>query len=310
MDQPETTKSGSGGDIAVIVNGSGGRARRSGEQLRAELLEAFAAAGARIDPQIVEGAGMEAALQSAQASRVVAIGGGDGTIGAAAGIAAQAGTTIAVLPLGTLNHLAAQLGIPVDLPGAAQVAVSGVEEAIDLGSVNDVTFINNASIGIYAKMVRAREANSLPKWLATIPAAWSVIRRMRHRRIEIEMEGRRRVVVTPLLFVGNNRYHINGRSLGQRESLTDGLLSIYAVEPRSLPGLMWFALRALAGRADPYRDFARIDEVREFTVLGAGEILVAHDGEVSKLRLPLKFASRPGALNVMVPKDNREAGSV
>ncbi|WP_295636070.1 diacylglycerol kinase family protein [Novosphingobium sp.] len=289
--------------IRVVVNRSGGTAKRMGEKLAAAIEAAFAAAGANADLALVEGKSIEQAISNASSLPVVAVGGGDGTQSSAAGILLHCDSALAVLPLGTLNHLAKELGVPTDLTGAADVAVNGTRTTIDLGSVGDVVFVNNASIGLYTRLVRRRDAIKLPKWLATVPAAWGIMRRMKLRPLCIDMGKGEQTIVTPLLFIGNNRYSYQGRSLGKRESLTEGVLSVYAVAPRTVQGLVGFGLRALAGRADPERDFLALGDVEQIVVSGAGMIDVAHDGEVTRMALPLTFRSLPRALTVMVPVD-------
>ena len=285
----------------MVVNASGGRASREGAGLGDQLIAAFAEHGAKVDPQLVEGKMLAQTIADQADAEVVAIGGGDGTLGGAAGLLSRSGQTMAVLPLGTLNHLSIDLGIPADLPEAAQIAVSGQTRTIDLAQVGDRVFVNNASVGLYTKLVRVRDAHSLPKALATIPAAWAVLRGFKMRRLELEIGGAHQCVETPLLFVGNNPYNLTGERLGQRDALNTGQLSLYAVRPRSAVGLIGFALRALLGRADPARDFIDVSDCAAFTLLGSGAIDVAHDGEVTRMQLPLQFRSLPGALKVKVP---------
>ena len=300
--------------MKVVVNRSGGAAKRMGNKLEAEIGAAFGAAGVTADLALVEGEAIEQAITAASSQPVVAIGGGDGTQSGAAGLLQHGDCALAVLPLGTLNHLARELGVPADLKGAADVAVHGRRTAIDLGCVGDTVFVNNASIGLYTRLVRRRDAIKLPKWLATVPAAWGILRRMKLRPLSIDMgpgeNGGVQTILTPLLFIGNNRYSYQGRSLGKRDSLTDGVLSVYAVAPRTVLGLAGFGLRALVGRADPARDFLALGEVETLIVSGEGSIDVAHDGEVTRMSLPLTFRSLPKALTVMVPVDKPAATGV
>lgn len=291
----------------VIVNGSGGRAKKAGAAALAnELVAGFAGYHCAVSPQIVRSSDIAGAIAEAKAARVVAIGGGDGTLGLAAGLLAKSGQIMAVLPLGTLNHLSVDLEIPLDLNKAIAIALGGRAQPIDLGQAGETVFVNNASIGLYTRLVRNRDKSRLPKWLATLPAAWTVLRALRDRRIEIDIDGARSTISTPLLFIGNNRYNYRGDRVGRRDSLIDGQLSVYAVRPRTPAGLIGFALRALIGRADPMRDFLAIREVTAFSVLGTGMIDVAHDGEVSQMALPLTFRSLPGALQVMMPPKRPE----
>ena len=287
--------------IAVVVNASGGRASREGEALRGQLVEAFAASGVAVEPRLVEGGDVPGAIAEAADAAVVAVGGGDGTQGSAAALLSRSGQVMAVLPLGTLNHLAVDLDIPDDLTEAAKVAVHGADRAIDLAAAGDQIFINNASVGLYTRLVRARDAQSLPKWLATVPAAWTVLKGLKVRRLEIEVNVAGHCIETPLLLIGNNPYNLTGRRLGQRDRLDTGTLGLNAVRHKNLLALVGFALRALFGRADPARDFVDIEDCAEFVLHGSGPIDVAHDGEVTRMQLPLRFRSLPGALRVKVP---------
>lgn len=284
-----------------MINASGGRASREGEALHDLLVAAFAAHGVEVTPQMVEGKAIPETLDAEGEADVVAVGGGDGTQGSAAALISKRGQTMAVLPLGTLNHLSVDLGIPPDLNEAADIAVNGPARAIDLAQVGDTVFVNNASVGLYTKMVRDRDARRLPKWLATIPAAWTVLKGLKTRRLEIEMNGTRRCFETPLLFIGNNPYNLTGKHLGKRDALDKGILGLNAVRHKNAMALIGFALRALIGKADPARDFVDIEDCSEFVLHGSGGIDVAHDGEVSRMQLPLRFRSLPRALKVKVP---------
>ena len=291
--------------IAVIVNTSGGTASSLGDKLEATVREAFA--GFDIDLHLVEGKGIAEAVKGVAGRPVVAIGGGDGTQGSAAAMFANSETVQLVLPLGTRNHLAKQLGMPAGLAEAAKVARDGKSEAIDLAKAKvdncERVFVNNASIGLYTRLVRERDKRWGPKWLGTIPATWIVLRTLRAKALDLTIDGKAERVVTPLLFIGNNRYSLDAGSVGERESLSDGVLSLFVVARQSPLALIGFALRALIGRADPERDFCALAEAREVTVEGSGSIDVAFDGEVEHMTLPLTFAIMPGALKVLVPKD-------
>ncbi|MGI4732075.1 MAG: diacylglycerol/lipid kinase family protein [Janthinobacterium lividum] len=297
--------------VPVLVNASGGTARRLGHRLRDSVEAAFAEAGVPIALELLEGgaiAGRAAALVGAP---TVVVGGGDGTLGSAAGALVGSDTALGILPLGTRNHLALDLGIPSDLPGAARLIGARPVRRIDVGRVNDRIFVNNASVGLYPALVRRRDGLAAPKWLAALPAAVGALGRMRHHRLRLAWPGSDgRGVVTPLLFVGNNRYSLSRDRLGRREALDDGRLTIYAVASRRRLALIGFAVRAIAGRADTERDFAALGEQPAFTVEGRSRrIDVAIDGEVVRLAMPLRFESAAGALAVVAPSssDTRSA---
>ena len=296
-----------GAPIPVIVNRQGGTASAEGEGLRDQLAEAFAGAGLEADIRLVEGQEVAGMVRELSDRPLVVVGGGDGTIGGAAFARAEAGQgALGILPLGTRNHLARELGIPLTLPEAAATIAAGETRRIDLAEVNGHGFVNNASIGVYPLLVRAREAHrsrvALPKWLATIPAAFGTLRRLPYHRLRLEMDGAPHPVRTALLFVGNNFYSLEAGRVGERVALDDGKLSVLAVAAGSRMGLVTAGLRLMAGRGDKERDFAAIGECATLTVRSRrGSIDVALDGEVVRLKLPLEFRIRHKALTVVAP---------
>jgi len=295
-----------GKTLTILVNAAGGKAMAAGDGLVGILERAFAASGHRADVRLLRGDAMaEAVAGAARAGRVI-VAGGDGTMACAAQALGDGGAELALLPLGTLNHLARDLGIPDDLNAAASLAATGTAVAIDVGEVNGRRFVNNASIGLYPFMVRQRDGvrkrKHWPKWLATIPAAWAALARLPHHRLRIDLGTGERDLVTPMLFVGNNRYTLEGGEIGSRARLTDGLLSVYALAPHSRAALLWFALRTLFGRIDWKTDFIVLGECASLTVRSAGaSIELALDGEVIRLESPLRFRIRAGALHVVAP---------
>ena len=289
----------------VVVNRGGGAASRAGDAVIKHIESAFAAVGLIADVHLVDGHDLSATITRLATGGSVAIGGGDGTQGCAAAILSAAGATHAILPLGTRNNLARQLGIPLDLEGAVRVIADGHKRKIDLSEVNGQTFVNNASIGLYPKLVKFREQGrrrGLPKWVANIPAAWRVLRNVGHGRYRLVLDRAPKPVVTPLLFIGNNVYSLDSGKVGVRDAMDDGKLSVFAVAQNTRWGLISFAIRTLRGRSDPVRDFAAIGTCETVTVTAQRRrVSVALDGEVWKLTTPLNFSIRPGALTVFVP---------
>jgi diacylglycerol kinase family enzyme len=292
--------------IPVIVNSSGGTASAAGDRLAERLSASFAAAGLAIDLHLIAPGKLAWHLDRVAGAPLVVVGGGDGTLGRAAGVLAKARSALGILPLGTRNHLAAQLGIPDDLGEAARVIAAGRRMRMDLGCAGGRVFINNASVGLYSRLVLAREEMPGPKWLGTIPAAWHVLRRLHAQLLDLSIGGTRRSLRTPLLFIGNNRYALDRGRLGERDSLADGELSFYAVAPRTPVQLLAMALRIVAGRANHGRDFLALTSAPSARLGGTGHVEIALDGEVDHLPLPLEFHSLPQALEVIVP-DNAGA---
>ena len=292
--------------LHVIVNRNGGAAAKMGDMVAGALEKAFAQAGATVRVAALDGKQIPEAIKAVARSGRVIVAGGDGTAAGAAQILAGSDTELGLLPLGTLNHLARDIGIPVDLGEAAEVAANGQPVAIDVGEVNGQVFVNNASIGLYPLMVRKREglrrAKGWPKWLSTLPAAFAALERLPHIRLRRDWGKGERAIVTPLLFVGNNVYSLDRGEVGKRNTLTDGKLSLYAVARRRRAALIWFAMRALVGRAERSLDFETLGECETLTVSSSsGSIEIALDGELRRMDSPLEFRIRPGALTVIAP---------
>ena len=290
------------GAIPVLINRDGGAARAKGDALEAELRAAFDGAGVAIDLRLLPGREIAAGVRASRDAPLVVVGGGDGTLGTAAGELAGGGAALGILPVGTRNHLARALAIPLDLPAAARLIAERPLRRIDLARVNGRAFVNNAAVGFYPDLVREREKRDLPKVLATVPATFAVLKRLRHHRLCLTVNGGEQHVATPLLFIGNNRYSLDAGRLGQRQALDDGVLSVFAIAAQRRRQFVGFALRTLVGRANPERDFAAISDAPALSVTGhSRSVLVALDGEVARMAFPLRFAVEPGALTVVAP---------
>ena len=287
--------------LPVIVNREGGAARAAGDSLAPTLRDAFAAAGRPIALELVRGHEIAAALARHALAPRIAVGGGDGTLGNAARALIGSRRELAVLPLGTRNHFARQLGIPLDLGRAAALAATGTATAVDVGEAGDRVFLNNASLGAYVELVRRRDASGLPKLLGSLVAGFEVLRRLRPRRYDLVLDGEPRGVSTVQLFVGNNRYEVDEGKPGERHSLQGGVLSVFAAAPLTRRRLVWTAFRVLRGRPDLQQDFALDAEVRELRIERSGTVRIAFDGEDARMPLPLTLRSLPRALRVVAP---------
>src|SRR3954470_2822995 len=206
----------SGLPIPILVNREGGTAAAAGPGLADTIAQACSDAGIDARIHLLDAADMTAAVEAHADRPLIVVGGGDGTLGQAAGVLIARGSdaTFGILPLGTHNHLAQQLNIPKDVPGAVRLLGEGRERQIDVGTVNDLVFLNNASIGLYPLLVRSRELgrrrHGMPKWVANILGAVAVRRRLKHHRLWVEVDGSAQAIRTPLLFVGNNVYSLEG----------------------------------------------------------------------------------------------------
>jgi diacylglycerol kinase family enzyme len=212
---------------------------------------------------------------------------------------------MAALPLGTLNHFARDLGVPAELEAAAQAIARGTRTRIDVGSVNGRAFLNNASVGLYPEMVVHREHeqahNGRAKFTAMMVASRRVLQRFPLLRVRLTMPTRELELKTPLLFVGNNEYHVRGMQLGRRTALDQGCLSVYSLRCHNRAQMFWLMMRAVMQRLDDVANFEN-DLVTHATVeLHHKRLRVALDGELHDLQTPLQFAIQPRALPVIAP---------
>jgi diacylglycerol kinase family enzyme len=232
-------------------------------------------------------------------------GGGDGTLSCAAGHLAGGARPLGILPLGTLNHLARDAGIPAKLEEAVAVIAAGHIRAIDVAEVNGRVFVNNSSVGLYPDMVRLREVEQerlgRSKRLAMLSASLTTLRHFRRHRLRISAEGLEAPVRTPMLFVGNNRYQVNLLALGQREALDEGELCLYAIRASSRAHLLWAGIRGIFGKLDQQRDFITSYVGEAEVSSDRDSLIVSADGETVQLETPLRYRIRPKALKLIVP---------
>jgi diacylglycerol kinase family enzyme len=301
--------------LAVLLNCSGGALRKNPDLVQ-QVEQGFRAAGVGVRIEALEPEALhrraEALVASGEVDAIV-VGGGDGTVGAVAGLLADVDIALGVLPLGTLNHFAKDAGLPADLDGAVAVIAAGHVRHADLAEVNGRVFVNNSSVGLYPLMVRDRERQQehlgRGKWPAMARAAGRAVWRLSKWRLRISADGETARLETPILFVGNNRYETGLFGLGTRASLDEGRLYLYAIKAGSRFGLAKAMLRALLGRLDQARDFivvsgceARIDSPRV-------RLHVAADGEAMVLETPLVYRIRPKALKLIAPLASEPSAS-
>jgi len=290
----------------VVLNARSGTGCGPGQAR--ELEAGFADAG--LDAELVlahDGEAMFAAVDRARAEGVslVVAGGGDGTQSAVASRLAGTGLVQGVLPMGTLNHFAKDLGIPLKLPDAIRTLAEGRVEQVDVGEVNGRVFINNSSLGLYPEIVRERELQRLhlgkSKWRALASATLHATARHVGMAVRVDADGAQQVRRTGFVFIGNNRYTMEGLSIGARASLQDGELALYLGRRRGRLALVELALRALFRRLRQERDFELVTGPAFTIDMSASCVRVAADGEVCMMETPLRYRVRPRALRVMVP---------
>ena len=290
--------------VFVIVNARAGCG--NGEALVQRLRGLFATAGIEAEVCLAQGSTqIDAKIAEAITRRTDAViaAGGDGTV---SGVArALAGTDIAlgVLPLGTLNHFAKDLGLPMDLEGAVRQIAVGRTMRVDVGEVNGRVFVNNSSLGLYPDIVHDRDRQQKrigrTKWFALFWATVTALRKYPLLDVCFSLQGEQHLRRTPFVFIGNNEYRLEGWGMGERASLTGGHLSLYAAQRPGRLRLVQLALRALIGRLKPSRDFdARL--ATEIVVESRHHHLrMAIDGEIAVMAPPLHYRIRPADLIVL-----------
>ncbi len=292
--------------FAVILNAGSGN-KQTEEKLR-QLREAFSPY--RLNPKIFlahGGQALASAVQKALAEgyKMLAAAGGDGTVNAVAAEVLRAGAVLGILPMGTLNHLAKDLKISLDLKHAIETLLFGRIATIDAAQVNGKIFMNNSGIGLYPKLALLRERHQnlgKDKWLAFLLALGGIFWRYSFYNVRVEIKGKDIALKSPFIFVGNNKYEVEGLNLGVRQNINGGELSVLVLRHSTKWGLVILAGHALFGGLASHPDFdvystnrARVDTTKKF-------LAVALDGEVITLPAPLEYSILPAALKVLVPK--------
>lgn len=293
--------------IPVLLNRDGG-ALAADPTLAERVRDALSSAGLDVEVELLSGGDCAVrcrAIAERGAPQVI-VGGGDGTISAAASALAGTETVLGILPLGTLNHFARDLGIPADVDEAAGLIARRSERRVDLGEMNDRIFINNSAIGLYPLMVVDRDVQRARlgrgKRLAMIVASLRTLVRFNRHRLTLtvneEQTGR---VDTPLLFVGNNDYRLDIGAPGQRESVDAGKLCVLVMRKKTRLGIIAASLRAFFGRSR-HDDMVRLEGVERLRVSAPRpQLIVSLDGEVVRAAPPLEYRIRKRALRVIAP---------
>ncbi|HEY1962492.1 MAG TPA: diacylglycerol kinase family protein [Rhizomicrobium sp.] len=292
------------GACVCLLNGAA--RSNAAEGHRDQLTKIFAAQGS--DTRIITPTrgDIEAAIRRALDSgcrRIIAAG-GDGTVHAVANALVGTTAALAVLPLGTLNHFALDLGIPLELEAAVHVALTGNVRNVDVGEVNGRVFVNNSSIGLYPRIVREREAlqrQGESKLRALARATVGVFRRSKALRLHMRYSGKSLQTLSDFVFIGNNEYQFSAGRVTGRPRLDGGALSVWQVPHAGRLRAVAAAVAALLGMQPKSPLAFSTDEL----VLEprAKRLLVAMDGEAMEMEAPLTYCVRPGALRVIVPSE-------
>ena len=245
--------------------------------------ELLAAAGERgIETHVLrDGADLEELARSAGAD-ALGMAGGDGSLAAVAEVAMERGLAFACVPFGTRNHFARDIGLDRNDPlSALEAFVDGQERLVDVGRVNERLFLNNVSLGVYAQLVHRREHHRRRRdALARLRALASVVRQRHGVGIRVDGEP----ISARVVLISNNGYELDVLSVGERTSLDEGQLHLYAA--RGVLRSSWEEREATRFSIDA----------------AAGRLRAAVDGEPDLLETPIEFAIEPRALRVLLPR--------
>jgi diacylglycerol kinase family enzyme len=240
----------------------------------------------------------------AQGAPRILVAGGDGTIGTAASAILGGDTELAILPAGTRNHFAGDLGI-CDEQEAMRAAVHATSRRVDVGTVNDRVFVNTSSVGAYVHFVRIREylEGRFGYRLASAIAAFRILFEFRRLRVEIDVDGRRRTYLTPLVFIGVGERELQLPILGNRAPAGQRGLHVLIVRGRTRARTMVVALNAVARGVKTASQSPELDSfiVDRCVISRSRHGTVALDGELATLHNPLVFELRRDALRVVCP---------
>jgi len=303
------------GPVYCVVNAGSGR--ESGED-KAERLRAEFQRSGRPGEILVATPGhdvialAERAVERAdREGGIVIVAGGDGTVSAVARVAVPLSVPMGVIPEGTFNLLARAHGIPENQPEAISVAFNGRAVPVQVGRVNELLFLVNASVGLYPKLLADREVlKSLlgrSRFVALIAGFRTLFGQFRPLVLDVDLNGRRRRMKTTTLFIGNNRLQLERLGLPEADASERGRLVLLNARPFGHLTALRLMFQAAIGRLGSSSDF----EVTTFRELEACRPLrpggrrrplgVAIDGERFRVEPPVRFAVYPQPLWLIVP---------
>jgi diacylglycerol kinase family enzyme len=259
----------------LLVNPRSGKGSPNAEELAAQARELG------IETHVLREGDDPGELARRASGESLGIAGGDGSLAAVAQVALERDAAFVCIPFGTRNHFARDLGLERDDPLGALEAFAGNERRIDVGRADERLFLNNVSLGLYARLVHRREEHRRRREAFARVRAWAMLLRRRDP-LGITIDGE--PVESRLVLVANNAYALELPSIGERERLDEGKLYLY-----------------VPGNDPPERAAER------FVVdASAGRLEAAVDGEPDVLETPVEFSIEPAALRVLVPPGERD----
>ena len=233
----------------------------------------------------------------------IAVAGGDGTLSSAAEILADTPSELAVVPAGTYNHFAKDMGLHIELKSSCEVATSGRVIEVDVGCVNGRIFLNTSSVGMYANFVRKRDRHEATLGrLALFRAAIETLARFQPFNVSFETDAGRRTYLTPQVFIGVDERELRFPKMGNR--VENGRPGLHVMVARAESRSRFIAI-AVMGLVRGLRAVSRTPHFDSFLLdactIEQRHTTVAIDGEVVTLQSPLEYQLRRAALKVVAP---------
>lgn len=236
---------------------------------------------------------------------LVVAAGGDGTIcGVASGLVGT-DTVMGVIPLGTFNYFGRSLDIPETIEEAVAVIARDHRKSLPVGVINGRVFLNNTSLGIYPQILRTRETVYARWGRSRIAAYWSVMKTMmrlpRRLKLTVTTKDEQREVKTSLLFAVSNAFQLRQMGLEGAECIENGELAVLIAPNVGRLGLLKNGLALMLGRAQRNQDFELLCAQSLHITAKQKSLLVARDGERTRIKAPFDLELRQGALTVLTP---------
>lgn len=237
---------------------------------------------------------------------IVVAAGGDGTIRSVAQKAAGRPVKFGVVACGTFNFFARTHSIPEEPEQAFRVILTGETRPVRLGEVNGEIFLINASLGLYAKAIAEREKRTnkwgRARWVVIISTIFSLLSRHRLLQTELLTGDKQQSLRTPMIFIGNNALQLRDLAMGVARCMKEDLLAVVTMKPLSKLEILRVIFRGL------FKTIEKEERLETFCVdsltihTRRPQITVALDGELFQMRSPLKVRSRPGVLDMVLPR--------
>lgn len=292
----------------ILINKDSGSAQYLGQGKLRRLVK-----DSSIDAQSFRFLGIEELLESfdslCKKGERVLIGGGDGTMKACAAIALKRKSGFGIIPLGTMNLLARDIGVPEDIEEAlSSYAVNSKEDLFDVGMINNELFLCCAGIGTIPEASEFREETRDDNAFIAFPrlagVIWASLERLKNQTISLNIDGKIQKIKSSSLVISNNSFN-EDPSIGvdgiQKESLTDGKLGVYSVAPRTIADRLRVLSRLALGswQKDPVVQTWHGEAVSVFTK--QPQQLLSLDGETVVMKTPLECRIKPASLPLLLP---------